>query len=218
MNHGENQLRLYARRLRDTGIRWQREPRWSQLAHDIAVNDFRMAVEQSAELYPSVSLETWLTEGDFLTDTDRIDFSLVNRNGKKIQKQRGIRPDGFFVLQDHIRRIHGTPARARFLLEYDNSTHPLDRFGKEKAIAGLAYIRSKEYKDRFGYNSGRWLVVCKSPLRMQHLKEQTEQVLDNDARNFLFTTLNKTVPETVLNAPIWLRGGSTDLEPLITTL
>jgi len=45
--YGENQLRKFARRLRDAGIRWQREPRWSQLAHDIGVVDFHLAVEKS---------------------------------------------------------------------------------------------------------------------------------------------------------------------------
>lgn len=217
-NHGENQLRLFARRLRDKGIRWQREPRWSQIAHDIAVNDFRLAVEWAANIWPSLTLETWLPEGEFLTDTDRITFNTTNRNGKHIQQKRGIRPDGYFELLDHLRQINGSPARARFLLELDNSTHPLDRFGKEKAIAGLAYIRSKEYKERFGFNSGRWLIVCKSQLRMENLKEQTENVLKNDARHFLFTTLESAVPEKVLNSPIWLRGGELIPERLVTTI
>jgi hypothetical protein len=218
VNHRENQLRLLARRLREAGIRWQREPRWSQLAHDIAVNDFRLAVEGSVEKWPSLTLETWLPEGEFLTDTDTIEFAFTNRNGRSIKKRRGIRPDGFFVILDHLRQINGSPARARYLLELDNSTHPLDRFGNEKAIAGLEYIRSQAYKDRFKFNSGRWLIVCVSPKRMANLKSQTEKVLGNEARNFYFTTLDKTTPKTVFNAPIWLQGGAKNPETLVTTI
>jgi len=80
-NHGENQLRKYARRLREAGIRWQREPRWSQLAHDIAANDFRLAVEQAVTQWPSLELESWMPEGEFLRDTDRIEFSYTDRRG-----------------------------------------------------------------------------------------------------------------------------------------
>lgn len=217
-NDGENQLRLLARRLREVGIRWQREPRWSQLAHDVAVDDFRITVEKAAESWPSLTLESWLSEGEFLTDTDTIEFTYSNRVGKKIKKRRGIRPDGFFILLDHLRQIKGSPARGRFLLELDNSTHPLDRFGKEKAIAGLAYIRSQAYKNRFGYNSGRWLVVCVSKQRMLNLKNQTEKVLGRGASNFYFTTLQLAQSDTVLNAPIWLRGGTEEREPLVRTI
>ncbi len=213
-NAGENQLRLLDRRLRDTGIRWQRVPRWSQLAHDIAVNDFRMAVEEAAENWPSVSLETWLPEGEFLTNMDRIAFT-YHQHGRKIKKIRGIRPDSFFTLLDHLRQIKGSPARARFLLELDNSTHPLDRFGKEKALAGLAYIRSPEYKQRFGFNSGRWLVVCVSEARLLNLKTQTEKVLESGASNFYFTTLQQAMKGSVLSAPIWIRGGTEEPQPLI---
>lgn len=217
-NDGENQLRAFARRLRDARIRWQREPRWSQLAHDLSVVDFRLAVEKSVSKWPSLELETWLPEGEFLTDTDRISFSFKERNGKTVKKRRGVRPDSFFVLRDHLRLIKGAPARARFLLEFDNSTHPLDRFGKEKALAGLAYIRSEAYKQRFGYNSGRWLVVCVSQARLENLKTQTEKVLGKGAVNFNFTTLEQVLGNDVLGAPIWVRGGFSEREVLIRNI
>jgi len=217
-NDGENQLRKLTRHLRDVGIRWQREPRWSQLAHDISVVEFRLAVEKSVVHWPSLELETWMPEGDFLTDTDRVTFSFKERNGKTIKKRRGVRPDSFFVLRDHLRLINGVPARARFLLEFDNSTHPLDRFGKEKALAGLAYIRSKAYKQRFGYNSGRWLVVCVSQARLENLKTQTEKVLGKGASNFHFTTLEQVITTDVLSAPIWVQGGYERKESLIRNI
>jgi len=217
-NDGENQLRKFARCLREAGVRWQREPRWSQLAHDLGAVDFRLAVEKAVAKWPSLDLETWLPEGDFLTDTDRITFSFKDRHGKTIQKGRGVRPDSFFVLRDHLRLIKGAPARARFLLEFDNSTHPLDRFGKEKALAGLAYVRSEAYRYRFGYNSGRWLVVCVSQARLENLKAQTEKVLNKGAANFNFTTLKQALCGDVLSAPIWVRGGFERREPLIRSI
>jgi len=215
---GENQLRIFARKLRDAGVRWQREPRWSQLAHDLGVVDFRLAVERSVYKWPSLELEKWMPEGDFLTDTDRISFTFKDRRGKTVRKRRGVRPDSFFILRDHLRLINGAPARARFLLEFDNSTHPLDRFGKEKALAGLAYIRSNAYKQRFGYNSGRWLVVCVSQARMENLKTQTEKVLEKGAVNFNFTTLKQALNNDVLSTPIWVRGGNSDKEPLLRNI
>jgi hypothetical protein len=217
-NDGETQVRAFARRLRGVGVRWQREPRWSQLAHDIGAVDFRLAVEKSVRHWPSLELETWMSEGDFLTDTDRIAFSFKDRRGKTIKKTRGVRPDSFFVLRDHLRLIKGAPARARFLLEFDNSTHPLDRFGKEKALAGLAYIRSEAYRQRFGYNSGRWLVVCVSQTRLENLKTQTEKVLGKGAVNFHFTTLEQVLRSDVLSAPIWIRGGFSGRESLIRSI
>lgn len=205
----ENQLRKLEKQLRTHGIRWQREPRWSQLAHDIAVNDFRLTVEHAAHYWPSISLEQWIPEGNFLVDMDTIKIG---------KRKKGIRPDGFFVLVDHLRLINNSPAKARFLLEFDNSTHPLSRFGRDKAKPGLAYIRSKAYRERFGFNSGRWLVVCKSEGRMKNLKTHTEKVLGKQACNFFFTTLEKTKPLTVLNSAIWLRGGSEKLIPLVDNI
>ncbi|MEX1248670.1 MAG: replication-relaxation family protein [Anaerolineales bacterium] len=205
----ENQLRRLEKRLREAGLRWQREPRWSQIAHDIAVNDFRLTVEQAANHWPSISLEEWIPEGEFLTNMDTVVISSADK------QRKGIRPDGFFVLVDHLRQIENSPAKARFLLELDNSTHPLNRFGRDKALAGLAYIRSNAYRKRFGFNSGRWLVVCKSQARMINLKKQTEKVLGRQATNFLFTTFDKVLPTTVINMPIWWRGGSSDQIALV---
>ncbi|MCW5856188.1 MAG: replication-relaxation family protein [Anaerolineales bacterium] len=203
----ENQLRRLEKRLREAGVRWQREPRWSQLAHDIAVNDFRFTVEMAIKHWPSLSLEEWITEGEFLTNMDTVAIGSKER--------KGVRPDGFFILIDHLRQIDNSPAKARFLLELDNSTHPLNRFGRDKALAGLAYIRSSAYRKRFGFNSGRWLVVCKSEARMRNLKKQTEKVIGKQAENFLFTTFDKVTPTTVFNLPVWWRGGSSDQIALV---
>lgn len=204
----ENRQRRLEQELRTAGLRWLREPRWSQLAHDIAVNDFRLTIEAAVARWPSLSLETWIPEGDFLSQMDSVAVP-------GLQRRKGVRPDGFFILANHLRQIDNSPAKARFLLELDNSTHPLSRFGREKALAGLAYIHSQEYRERFGYNSGRWLVVCKSRARLNNLKQQTEKVLGKHAKLFLFTTIAEVQPHTVLSVPIWICGRSSQPQPLI---
>lgn len=205
----ENQLRNLEKALKKSDIRWQREPRWSQLSHDIAVNDFRLSVEHAAHYWPSLTLEQWIPEGEFFTNMDRVEIG---------KRTKGVRPDGFFLLVDHMRLINNSPAKARFLLELDNSTHPVTRFGRDKAIPGMAYIRSKAYQERFGFNSGRWLVVCKSHQRMINLKVQTKKVLGKQAGNFLFTTLDQASPMAVLNKPIWQRAGSDDFVSLVNNI
>ena len=121
----------------------------------------------------------------------------------------------FFTLVDHLRQINNQPAKARFLVEYDNSTHPLYRFGKQKALPGLNYIRSQAYKNRFGFNSGRWLVICKSEIRLKHLKSQTEYVLGKQASNFLFSIGSELNYQTVLTSPVWHLGASNSRESLV---
>lgn len=214
-NCSENQMRILESRLRKEGIYWLREPHWSQLAHDIATNDFRMLVEKSVNKLPSITMEPWQTEGAFRRDMDIISYEYVNRNGQKEKMKHGVRPDGFFTLIDHFRQINNQPAKARFLVEYDNSTHPLYRFGKHKALPGLNYIRSEAYKNRFGFNSGRWLVICKSETRLKNLKSQTEYILGKQASNFLFSIVSELTYQTVLTSPVWHLGASNKKESLV---
>ena len=217
-NPGENQMRLLEKRLREGGIGWQREPRWSQLGHDIAANDFRFTIERAAIKWPSVTLENWVPEGDFLRDMDTIKFEYEDQDGKLKKRRKGIRPDGYFVLLDHLRQIDNSPARARFLLEFDNGNHPLNRFGRDKAAPGVAYVRSSAYKQRFGFNSGRWLIVSNGEKRMHNLKTCTEKAVGVNASLFLFSSMDQIEADTVLNMPIWIRGGSNERMSLVNTI
>jgi hypothetical protein len=217
-NAGENQMRLLEKRLREGGIGWQREPRWSQLEHDIAVNDFRFAIERAVKKWPSVTLESWVPEGDFLREMDTIEFEYEDQVGRLRKRRKGVRPDGYFVLLDHLRQIDNSPARARFLLEFDNGNHPLTRFGRDKAAPGVAYVRSKSYKQRFGFNSGRWLIVSNGEKRMHNLKIQTEKAVGANASIFLFSSMDQIEADTVLNMPIWIRGGSNEMMSLVNTI
>lgn len=217
-NDSENQMRMLEARLRKVSIYWLREPNWNQLAHDIAINDFRMQVQKAVSKLPSITMEPWQTEGTFRRDMDIISYEFENRSGQKEKMKHGVRPDGFFTLVDHLRQINNQPAKARFLVEYDNSTHPLYRFGKQKALPGLNYIRSQAYRNRFGFNSGRWLVICKSETRLEHLKSQTEYVIGKQASNFLFSIASELNYQTVLTSPVWHLGASNSRVSLVNNI
>jgi len=93
------------------------------------------------------------------------------------------------------------------LLEFDNATHPNERFGREKVAPGLAYVKSQQYRKRFGDNSGRWLIVTTGMVRMKNLMRQTHQVVGSGAGVFLFTIFDQTATANILTDPIWWQVG-----------
>jgi hypothetical protein len=199
----ENQMRILQARLRKHNIRWVREPNWNQLVHDFHVIDFRLSIENSVKDVHHLYLENWIPESKFRSTTDNIKYSFVGNNGKIIQKSKGVIPDGFFIIADAKRFKLGQPGRARFLLEIDMSTHDNNNFGIEKAIAGAAYIHSKEYKKRFNVNSGRWLIVTTGEVRMKNLMAQTEKRVKDYTDLFYFTTLKKIFAKNLLTDKVW---------------
>ena len=90
-----------------------------------------------------------------------VDFKLSLADGTIKKDKRGIIPDGVFVVVDDERRARGEPHRARFLLELDMATHANSKFARAKIAAGAAYIKSTQYKARFGDSKGRWLVAIR---------------------------------------------------------
>jgi hypothetical protein len=216
-NDGENKLRQLAKDLRNQGIRWLREPRWIQLVHDIAVNDFRLTMEQAIYQQPNLTLEEWLPEGSFLSKADVVSYSVKGSDGNFKNKKKGVRPDGYFVIEVGDRSLGESQMRARFLLELDQANYDNPRFGREKVLPGIAYIKSADYKARFGANSGRWLVVTTGERRMMNIKRQTEKEAGDGAASFYFTTFDQVRHESVLTAPIWLRGGDNQLFSLFNS-
>ena len=210
----ENQLRKLERQLRGRGIHWLREPRWAQLEHDLAVGDFRLSVEQAVEQYPAIRLETWVPETVFHANPDIVEYQSKGRGGILKRNTRRVCPDGYFTLIDGQRPASGQTARSRFLLEMDMATHDNPSFGQEKVLPGLAYLRSPAYRQHFGDNSGRWLVVTTGERRMQNLKRQAEAQAGRGAGAFYFTTLNRVRAETVLTQPIWWPAGADRPVPL----
>jgi len=188
-----------------TEIGWRKKPRWIQLTHDLAINDFRLDVMEACDLVPELELEQWVPEGAFRVFRDRVEFQGVD--GKRAVRE--VRPDSLFV-------IRSSNYRSRFLLEIDRAKEDNPRFVEEKVLPGLAYLRSESYERRFGHKSGRWLVVTTGEDRVANMKRQTEVAAGRDADVFYFTTFEQVTPEKVLINPIWEPAGSTEPVPLIT--
>ncbi len=76
-------MRLLQDRLRKHGIRWVREPNWNQPSHDLAVGDFRLAVEKAVSALPNLSLDKWLVESGFRVHTDSIRYTFNDKHGNE---------------------------------------------------------------------------------------------------------------------------------------
>lgn len=215
-NQGENQMRKLSKQLRDQGISWIREPRWFQLPHDLSVVDFRLATEEAVSNLPFLDLAEWHHEGEFRSNWDSVEYSIVGRDRKITRLKRRLYPDSYFVIVDKKRIANNLLSRARFLLEIDNANHTNERFGREKVAPGLVYIKSPAYKERFGSNSGRWLIVTTGQVRMKNLLGQTQQLAGAEAHIFLFTTFDQLHTDNILTDPIWWQVGRDNPVPIIS--
>ena len=175
---------------------WRRSPKWSQIDHDLAVNDFRLAVIQTCARNPQLTFEEWIPQTEFWARPDTVEYTLPT--GQK--RKRKVRPDGYCAITHHGKRY-------RLLLELDRATEDNPRFTREKVYPGIAYLTSDVYQARFGAKHGWWLVVTTGERRLTNMKRHTERAAGRDARWFFFTTMKKIADNTVLTAPIWVRGG-----------
>lgn len=201
--------------LRRDGFRWTREPRWVTLPHDLAIVDVRLRVEAAVERHPHLELETWLAEGDFRANPDVIPHRIRGRDGRAWERRKAVLPDAVFALRDTQRAAAGQPARARFLLELDNTSHTPHAFGRDKAGPGAAYLESEAYRARFGDNAGRWLVVTRGGEgRLASLLAQAEQVAGAGALLFLFATWERLAAGNPLLDPLWWVAGEGEARPL----
>ena len=123
-------------------ISWRRKPRWSWIEHDLAVNDFRIHIQQACATSPDLTLRPWVPETDFLANPDTVQFT--DRNGGPHKRQ--IRPDGFFLITRE-REDRPKPEGFAFLLEIDMATHSNPSFERNKVRAGLAYLASESYQE-----------------------------------------------------------------------
>jgi hypothetical protein len=188
-------------------LSWRRNPRWSQLEHDLAVNDFRLWVQQACTADPQLELRQWVPETDFLAYPDTVEFDDERGHNRK----RQVRPDGFFLIA-RSRPDRPKPDGFAFLLEIDMATHSNPSFEHHKVRAGLAYLKGEAYRQRFGLRFGRWLVVTTTPQRLDHLLAQTEKA--GGGQNFYFATFGQ-VKDSPLTEPIWLVAGSRELTSLV---
>jgi hypothetical protein len=212
----ENQLRTLETALRAQGWRWLREPHWTQLKHDLSLVDMRLKIEKDIQTFSHLRLVDWQNEGVFRADMDRVSFSYMDKNGRQRSFTRGVIPDGYFCLLDLNRHAQGLPARAHFLLELDMATHAHSNFSLEKVAAGTAYINSQPYKQRFGSNAGRWLIVTTGQRRLEHLMTHTHEKIGKNSSLFLFTTLASFLSVNVFSEALWSVCGQTQKQKLLS--
>lgn len=184
---------------------WVKHPRWGQVAHDVAVADFRVDVMEAVKRLPYLQLGDWYSEGVFRRWKETVTFATEKGAVKK-----HVTPDGYFEVWMDGKKF-------RLLFELDMATRDNPNFLLEKARPCLAYIKSDLYKQRFGHNAGRVLVVTKSQLRLKYMKAKTEEALGSAAGVFLFSTFDLVTPTTVLSEPIWYKGGEPQPIPLLTS-
>jgi len=188
-------------------FRFREDPKWFTIKHDIAINDFRLAVIEACARNKEFTLEQWIPDGEFWANPDKVEYKLPN--GKK--KATLVRPDGFFSI------VH-KGYRYKFLLEIDMATEDNPRFVRQKVIPGLAYLKSKAYRERFGgENSGRWLVVTTGEKRLQNMLAQTRAAAGKEASLFYFTTYDNLRAGKLLQNPIWKRGDNGSSQKLLDT-
>ena len=191
---------------------WRRQPRWSLISHDLAVNDFRIAVMQAVQASRALTLHRWIPESEFWALPDTVEYETAGGRRKK----RRVIPDGFFT----IRRPHvnnpGVMQELAFLLEIDMGTEDNPRFVREKVRPGVAYLNSEQYQERFGIDYGRWLVVTTSQIRLENMMAQTERAGGSDL--FYFTTFDEISGSTVLSGTIWRPAGARKAVSLISEI
>lgn len=181
---------------------WRKNPRWSLITHDLAVNDFRIDVMFAAQASPALTLHRWVPESEFWTEPDRIEYKTASGKSRK----RIIRPDGFFTIRRALPDQPSLIEELPFLLEIDMGTEDNPRFVREKVRPGVAYLKSRAYQERFGVDYGRWLVVTTSEIRLANMKAQTERA--GGSSLFYFTNFYLISLETVLSQPIWQLAGN----------
>ena len=156
----------------------------------------------------------WISEREFHQHPDNVEY--LDKDGKK--QKRLQYPDGYFLIGWNKPGAE-KPDKIRFLLELDRGTHSAISFTDFKVRTGIAYIKSPQYKARFGFNAGRWLVVIDSPdsaLRLSFLKERAEATGLPDVKVFFFTTFGAVLTHNMLTDPIWFQAGRTEPTAILT--
>lgn len=198
-------------------FRYKDKPPRRYIPHDLLMRDFRVFYTLDCREIDSIELVKVVTERQLNTwrDTVRI---------KGEDTPKAVVPDEFFLVRSTIPLDNTSNKKPlfAFLVEVDRGNHDLTSFGREKVNAGMVYLMSKTYEERFGVRFGRWLVVCEGRGRMNSLRDVT--LANGGQRAFYFTTADRFKPATdetpyrpgnVLKEPIWVTADSDEPFSLI---
>lgn len=172
---------------------------WYFLAHLLATNDARVAIEVAADRRGHNLIE-WQDERTLRGKEMKARVTIKTSKGRDLQYT--VVPDGYFQLfvSNETDRYE-----YRHLIEIDMGTESGRRFSR-KLKGYLSYWESGQYRDRYGTDILRVLIVTTGEKRMKNLKEIAERVGVMDGV-FYFTTFDRISAETVLTAPVWEIAG-----------
>ena len=177
------------------------------MEHTLAVNDFWIDVVLATRNGEG-ELELWLDERTLKSKTMR-DFVYDSKLGKRI----AIIPDGYFCIRLPDER------RACFALELDRGTLERKRW-KTRVRAYRKYMRSGQYRKRYGTSSLRVLTVVQAARRaiseedrVRLIRQRVEAIrkwaMDERGGGFFwFAAQPDITPDTLLSAQIWRIAGS----------
>lgn len=183
-------------------IAWLRRPSFANLVHDVENMDAVLDLIESASQTRALELYQLIPELHLRHRSDKIGY--VDHTGK--WAERSYVPDSILDFLYRQKRHH------IYCVERDRDTESCEKFAREKLTPFLKYVKSSKYRERFGVNMGRMLVIV-PPYKQTHvinLKQTIERYIGAKARWILLTTRDQLTPTTGLTAPIWYQGGQSD--------
>jgi hypothetical protein len=160
------------------------------IAHNLLVNDVRIAAALACRNSPHLQLVRWIDQSDC-----RLPAKVTEGQAK----------GGFFSPDGYCQYTYKGKLYA-FFLELDCSTMSNQRF-LTKAHNYLSFGLSGSYQEMFGMKFFRVFVVTLTKARLLNLKKTIESVTD---KMFWFTTVDQIVPDRLFDQ-VWYRAGHSRL-------
>lgn len=185
-----------------SGLDWQRRPLWSQIDHDATVTDLRIILEKACDREPDFTFQTWYNETTFRSWQDSVEYT----NSKGNKRTKKIYLDAFALIVQENPEPNKNDFFSRLMIECEMSPKSNPRFGDDKLLPQLAYLRSDMYKKRTGSQtgSGRFLYIVPSEEKMNNFRRAVRSYINKiDWAVFYFTTYDQVSDETILFGDIW---------------
>jgi hypothetical protein len=165
------------------------------LAHTLAINEFRIAINQKAWEH-RYSVSRWVGEGEIKANYDRVSVSSGQKNATL-----PVVPDSYFSLT-----APGKPETS-FFLELDRGTMTQKRF-IHKVLAYVTYHKSGAFEQRYRKPSFRVLTVVdtSSRKRLKYLADASASV-PGVGRKFWFAHLDDVTGKDIMVDKVWRIAG-----------
>jgi len=195
----------------DPKPRYRKKPRYSDIEHDISLGDFRLDLQEALKANEHITQKKWYNSQFFHHNTKGEVFDVPQIG--RLRKRGRYEPDGLGV----YRFTDASQTRtfgSGILLEFDNGTMDYQKL-LGKALAAYAYLTQTPYytKRAKGLRAGMIVFVFQtgqrdhSLNRLLQFKSVIEGSFKGDAHNFYFGAREYLNPESILNHPVWYRGG-----------